>query len=190
MKKILLFLPVLALFATGFMSCMQPKQWNHEQRETLREALSSYRQMVYLDNLNDEEFMLFSDNVGAALEGSYPVYTTFIEMPGVSDTIEMLVTTTIVEELNADAHNMRHLYPYASLVSQGMLPAGLDHAQQKAFYRCFASKVNAAGWTMGQFFNAIQTDTTTMSQIRQMQTQCANSLFNWVLTEVEVVETN
>lgn len=190
MKKILLFLPVLAFFATGFMSCMQPKQWNHEQRETLREALRSYRQMVYLDNLNDEEFMLFSDNVAAALEGSYPVYTTFIEMPMVSDTIDMVVVSTIVEELNADVHNMRHLYPYADLVSQGVLPAGLDHAQQKAFYSCFASKVNSAGWTMGQFVNAILVDTTNMSQIRQMQTQCANSLFNWVLTEVEVIETN
>lgn len=84
---------------------------------------------------------------------------------------------------------MRHIYPYAYLVSQGVLPAGLDHQQQRSFYNCFASKVNAAYATMGQFFNAILADTTDQSQIRQMEAQCANDLFDWVLTDVEVVET-
>lgn len=49
--------------------------------------------------------------------------------------------------------------------------------------------MNAAYATMGQFFNAILADTTDQSQIRQMEAQCANDLFDWVLTDVEVVET-
>ena len=65
----------------------------------------------------------------------------------------------------------------------------LDHQQQKAFYNCFAGKVNAAYSTMSQFFNAILADTTDMSQIRQMEAGCANDLFDWVITEVEVTET-
>ena len=113
--------------------------------------------------------MVFTDGVTETPEGDYPVYATFIQMPGVDDTVEMVVVTTIVDELNADAHNMRHIYPYAYLVSQGVLPAGLDHQQQRSFYNCFASKVNAAYATMGQFFNAILADTTDQSQIRQME---------------------
>ena len=103
------------------------------------------------------------------LEGTYPVYATFVEMPGVTDTVDMVVVTTIVDELNADARNMRHIFPYNYLVAQGVLPAGLDHDQQKAFYNCFAGKVNDTYDTMSQFFNAILADTSDMSQLRQLQ---------------------
>ena len=133
MKKILLCICLLSTFAAGLVGCSQQRQWNHEQRKAMREALRSYRQMVYLDDLSDDEFVLFTDEVAGDLEGAYPVYTTFVEMPGVTDTVDMVVVTTIVDELNADAHNMRHIYPYNYLVAQGVLPAGLDHQQQKAF---------------------------------------------------------
>ncbi len=188
MKKILLCVPVLAIFAAGFFGCSQQKQWNHEQRKAAREALRSYRQMVYLNDLTDDEFVLFSDQVGNMLEVAYPTYTTFIEMPGAADTVDMVVISTIVDALDADARNMRHIYPYNYLVAQGMLPAGLDHEQQRAFYSCFASKVNAAYLSMEQFFNAILADTTDTSQIRQMESQCANELFSWVVTEVDIME--
>lgn len=188
MKKILLCVPLLALFAAGLIGCSQQRQWNHEQRKAMREALRSYRQMVYLDDLNDAEFVLFTDDVAGQLENSYPVYVEFVEMQGVDDTVDMVVVSTIVDELDADAHNMRHIYPYSTLVAQGVLPAGLDHSQQKAFYTCFAGKVNATYATMGQFFNAILADTTDLSQIRQLESQCANDLFSWVVTEIDITE--
>ena len=189
MKKLLLSTSLLALFAAGFIGCSQRQQWNHEERKAMREALDSYRQMVYLDDLTDAEFVLFSDEVAGALENAYPVYAAFIQMPGVNDTVDMVVVTTIVEELNADAHNMRYIFPYNYLVKQGVLPSGLDHNQQKAFYTCLAGKVNATYSTMDQFFNAILADTTDLSQLRQLETQCANDLFDWVVTEIDVVET-
>ena len=42
---------------------------------------------------------------------------------------------------------------------------------------------------MDQFFNAILADTSDMSQIRRLESQCANDLFSWVVTEVDVIET-
>lgn len=189
MKKLLLSLPLLGLFAIGFGSCSQQREWNHEQRKAMREALKDYRQMVYLNDLTDPEFIVFTDSVTGDLEAAYPVYTEFIEMQGVDDTIDMVVVTTIVEQLNADAHNMRHIFPYEMLVSQGVLPAGLDHGQQRAFYKCLAGKVNATYWSVDQFFRAIWADTTDLSQIRQLECQCANDLFDWTVTEVEMVET-
>ena len=189
MKKILLCVPLLAMFAAGLVGCSQQRQWNHEQRKAMREALRSYRQMVYLDDLTDAEFVVFTDDVAGQLENSYPVYVEFVEMQGVDDTVDMVVVSTIVDELDADAHNMRHIYPYSTLVAQGVLPAGLDRSQQKAFYECFAGKVNAAYATTEQFSNAILADTTDLSQIRQMESQCANDLFSWVVTEVDITET-
>lgn len=188
MKKILLSTLLLTLFAAGFVGCSQKREWNQDQRKQMREQLRDYRRMVYLDDLNDAEFVVFTDNVAGELEESYPVYTTFISMPGVEDTVDMVVVTTIVDELNADARNMRHIYPYNYLVAQGVLPAGLDHEQRHAFYNCFAGKVNSTYDSMMQFFNAILADTTDMSQIRQIETQCANDLFGWTVTEVDVVE--
>ena len=189
MKKLLLCLPLLALFAAAFPGCSKQRQWNHEQRKAMREALRDYRKMVYLDDLTDAEFVLFTDQVAGTLENAYPVYVEFIQMEGVDDTVDMVVVTEIVDELNADARNMRHIFPYNLLVAQGVLPAGLDHEQQRAFYNCFAQQVNDTYQTMGQFFNAILADTTDMSQISQLQSQCANDLFQWVVTEIDITET-
>lgn len=189
MKKLLLCLPLLALVAAGFSGCSKQRQWNQDQRKAMREALRSYRQMVYLDDLTDAEFVLFSDQVAGDLENAYPVYVEFIQMEGVDDTVDMVVVTQIVDELNADARNMRHLFPYNVLVAQGMLPEGLDHNQLKSFYSCFASKVNDTYSTMGEFFNAILADTTDLSQISQIESQCANDLFDWEVTEIDITET-
>jgi len=189
MKKILLCVPLLALLAAGFTSCSKERRWNNEQRQAMRESLRDYRRMAYLDDLNDTEFIVFTDDVANTLENSYPVYTTFIQMPGVNDTVDMVVVTAIVDELNADARNMRHIYPYSYLVAEGVLPAGLDHDQTHAFYKCFAGKVNASFNSMSQFFNAILADTTDTSLIRRLETQCANDLFGWTVTEIDIVET-
>ena len=155
----------------------------------MREALRDYRKMVYLDDLTDAEFVLFTDQVAGTLENAYPVYVEFIQMEGVDDTVDMVVVTEIVDELNADARNMRHIFPYNVLVAQGILPQGLDHDQLKAFYNCLATKVNNTYSSTGQFFNAILADTTDLSQISQLESQCANDLFNWEVTEIDITET-
>lgn len=188
MKKILLCLPFVALLAAGFMGCSAKREWKHDERKAVRQALQEYRDWVYLNDLNDAEYALFVDEVAGDLEGAFPVYATFVAMPGVNDTVEVVVVETIVDYLNADMNNMRHIYPYTYLVAEGVLPAGLDRSQQRQFYNCFASKVNAAYLTMGQFFNAVLADTTNHSQIRQLENQCANDLFGWTITEIDIIE--
>ena len=185
MKKLLvLSTAAVALLASA---CSQQAQWNREQRQQMRERLNQYKQMVYLQDLTEPEFVIFSDNVAAELEDEYPVYATFVRMPGVNDTVDAVVITTIIDELDADAHNMRHLYPYHYLVAQGVLPEGLDRSAQRAFYRCFANRVNNYYSSMEQFFNAVLADTTNNSQIARMQAQCANELFDYVV-EIDEIE--
>ena len=41
---------------------------------------------------------------------------------------------------------------------------------------------------MNQFFNAVLADTTDSSAIRRMENECANDLFGWQITEVDVLE--
>ena len=181
-------MPLVALVLVGMMSCSKKREWNHQQRQAMRQALRDYREMVYLNDLTDAEYLLFTDEVATDLETAYPVYAAFIEMPGVEDTVDMVVVETIVDYLDADAHNMRHIYPYASLVAEGILPKGLDHRQQRQFYTCFAEQVNQQFVTMNNFVSAILADTTANSAIRQIESQCANTLFGWVITEVDIVE--
>lgn len=188
MKKNLLFCVVVATFLAPIGCSQKVKQWSHNERKAVKEALNEYRQMIYLEDLTDAEFGLFADGVAIDLENSYPVYAEFIEMPGVDDTVEMVVVTTIVEELNTDARNMRHLYPYDYLVAQGVLPAGLSREQQRAFYNCFSQQVNQQFNSMQSFFNAISADTTSYSTISRIQSNCANQLFGWVVTEVDIIE--
>ena len=190
MKKFILSFAVVALIFGGLLACGEQTKWNREERQAMRNLLRDYRKMVYLNDLSEAEYMLFTDDVIASVEEAYPVYTTFVEMPAVNDTVQVYVVTTIVDELNADAHNMRHIYPYRYLVSEGMLPEKLSLEQQRQFYKCFAQKVNQTFLTMQQFFNAVMADTTAQSQIRQLQSQCANDLFGWVIEvdEIDVVE--
>lgn len=186
MKKILLSLSLIlvAMAATG---CSQKAKWDHKQKQAMREGLRQYRDMIYLQDLTEPEFVIFTDSVTGNIEEVYPVYTTFIAMPNVDDTVEEFVITTIVEELDADAHNMRHIFPYRYLVSQGILPDRLTHEQQRNFYKCLAQKVNNNFSSTEQFLNAILADTTASAQIAKLQQACASELFNWVVEVDEVI---
>lgn len=188
MKKILLSISLI-LAAVAIVGCSQQAKWDHHQKQAMRENLRQYRDMIYLEDLTEPEFIIFTDSVTGNIEEVYPVYATFMQIPNVDDTIDMFVITTIVEELNEDAHNMRHIFPYRYLVSQGMLPDKLSHEQQRAFYNCLAQKVNNNFASVEQFLNAILADTSANSQIAQFQRECANELFNWVIEVDEVITT-
>ena len=186
MKKFLLSVSVVALVFGSLFACSEQTKWNREERQAMRNLLRDYRKMAYLADLSEAEYMLFTDRVLASVEADYPVYTTFVEMPGVNDTVQVYVVTTIVEQLAADASNMRHLYPYRDLVAANILPDGLSRAQQNAFYQCFANSVDNTYATPLQLVNAIVADTVQTSQIAQMQAACANELFGWTIEIIEV----
>ena len=186
MKKFILSFAVVALTLGGLFACGEQTKWNREERQAMRNLLRDYRKMIYLNNLTEAEYMLFTDQVLAAVEEDYPVYTTFIEMPAVNDTVQVYVVTTIVEQLNADAANMRHIYPYRDLVAANILPDGLTRGQQNAFYQCFANAVDNTYSNAEQLVNAIVADTVQTSQIAQMQSNCANELFGWTVEIIEV----
>lgn len=186
MKRILLAIMAFAS-VVGVVSCSTAQRWSEKERRSVRDEVRAYRDMVYLDNLEQAEFDLFSNDVVDAIEVDYPVYTTFIELPGRGDTVEVYVVSTIVSELAANAHNMRKIYPYRELVAEGILPSNLDRQAQRAFYECFARKVDNNFASVGAFFNAVMADTTSNSKIEQLQRQCASDLFDWVVEVDEVI---
>ena len=190
MKKILLYL-ILATSIVAAVSCSKQAKWNHEQKQALRKALKTYREMIYLQDLTDPEFGIFTDDVANDIETEYPVYASFIQLPAVDDTLDMFVVTAIVEQLNENASNMRHIYPYHDLVKQGILPDKLTHDQRHAFYKCLAEKVNNYYTSVNDFLSDVLKSTTdSKSQISKFQSECANDLFDWVIevTEVDIVE--
>ena len=175
---------MVALFAA--VGCSKQREWSDKERHALRKDIKAYRDMLYLDNLAEAEFDAFSGDVVEAIEIDYPVYTTFIELPARGDTVEVYVVSMIVNELDADAHNMRNIYPYPWLVAEGILPAGLNHQAQRAFYECFARKVDNYYVTTEAFFDALLNDTAEDGTLSNMQMQCAAELFDW---GVEIDET-
>lgn len=191
MKKILLSLSLLAVM-TAWVGCSQQAKWDHKQKQALRNTLVSYREMVYLQDLTEPEFTIFTDGVAGDIETAYPVYATFMQLPAVDDTLDMFVVTAIVEQLQEDASNMRHLYPYHSLVKKGILPDKLTHQERHAFYNCLAQKVNRYyNSSIGEFLSdVLKSDSTSNTQIGKFQSECANDLFDWVIevTEVDVIE--
>ena len=65
------------------------------------------------------------------------------------------------------------------LVEEGILPAGLNHQAQRAFYECFARKVKQYYPSTLAFFNAVVGDTASQTTLTNMQMQCAADLFDW-----------
>lgn len=190
MKKFVHYL-VVAITIIAAASCSKQAKWNHEQKEALRNALKTYREMIYLQDLTEPEFMIFADDVAGDIEGAYPVYASFVQLPAVDDTLDMFVVTAIVEQLNENANNMRHIYPYHTLVKQGILPDKLSHDERHAFYKCLAQKVNNYYTSVNEFLSdVLKSDTNAQTQISKFQSECANDLFDWVIevTEVDVVE--
>jgi hypothetical protein len=186
MKRTLLAIIAIAAIAC-VVGCSSGRRWSEKERADVRREVRAYRDMAYLDNLEEVEFDIFAGDVTEAIEIDYPVYTTFVELPGRGDTVEVYVVQTIVSELQADAHNMRKLYPYKELVAEGVLPPNLDRQAQRAFYQCFANSVDNTFASTSAFFNAVLADTTANSQIEQMQRQCASDLFDWVVEVDEII---
>ncbi len=171
MRKILLFVTVAALFATA---CSTPQgRWNRQQKRELRHALHEYRNLVYLQNMSDAEFILFTDDVAGLLEDSYPNYVEFVEMPGVNDTIEAVVVTTIVSDLQANHHNMRHFFPYEVLRRAGVLPADMKREHLVDFYNCLAQSVNRYFGSYEAFVYAALASSLDDAMIVKFQQQCA-----------------
>ena len=186
MKKSLLFIAIAAGMVT-MVGCTTERGWSEKDRKELRNELRAYRDMIYLDNLAEVEFDNFSGDVVEAVVYDYPVYTTFYEMPGRGDTLDVYVVSTIVERLDADPINLRNIYPYEWLVSEGILPAGLNNQAQRAFYDCLSRKVKRHFHTAHRFIYAIMNDPTASNIVADMQMACAADLFDWGVVVEETV---
>ena len=176
---------IVAVVAT-IVGCSAERRWGIEERRALREDIRTLRDMAYLDNLTEVEFDTFAGDVIEAIEIDYPVYTTFVELPSRGDTVEVYVVTTIVEALNANPHNLRNLYPYAMLVGDGILPAGLSHQALRAYYDCLSYKVRHYYPTTFAFYTAVADSPTTPDAITAMLTSCAAELFDYVNEELVI----
>lgn len=187
MKKSLLFIAIAAGMVT-MVGCTQNKSWGERERDALRNELRAYRDMVYLDDLAEVEFNDFSGDVIEAVEVDYPVYTVFYELPGRGDTLDVYVVSTIVERLDDNPHNLRHIYPYSWLVTEGILPAGLDRQAERAFYDCLSHKVKRHYHSSRKFINALLNDLNASNTIANMQMECAAELFDWGITTIEIDE--
>ncbi len=190
MKKSLLFFTI-AMGVVTLVCCTEKRGWNHDDRKAVRNEIDNYRDMVYLEDLEVVEFDDFSGDVIEAIEIDYPTYALYYELPGRGDTLDVYVVSTIVERLDTDPHNLRHIFPYSWLVAEGVLPAGLDKQAQRAFYDCLSQKVKRQYHTSRRFLYALMNDPNAGNAVMQMQNDCAMELFDWGMEvdETVVVET-
>lgn len=176
---LLLLLTIAGVACTPRATTTTSSEWTRQQRQQMRRTLLQYRDMVYIDEMTDAEFIIFANNVTDEIEYVYPLYTEFIEFPAVSDSIDMYVTTTIVEQLDADGANIRHIYPYRQLRRESILPEGLSRKELRAYYKCLARKINSEYSDFSEFFAAVVANTTNKGDITKLQAECAMSLFNY-----------
>lgn len=142
-QGIALVIATMGIVGASLSACgTKNKGWNEEQRASAREMLSEWRDVAYLNALSDAEWAMFAGDVADILEMQWPSYVEFMAMPMVDDSVELVVVTAIVNEIEANSRNMRHIFPYHTLVRLEVLPTGLTHHQQTEFYQCLAAMVD------------------------------------------------
>ena len=171
MKKILLGLILLA----GLTACHN-RHWTPEQRVRLREQIRAYREWSYIQNMNDAEFMMLTDDVAALIEGNYPNLMAFNNTPGANDSITTTVVGVISNYITTDARNMRYLFPYNGLVRQGVLPEGMNREHIRDFYKCMASKINSGYVSMESFLWSAMQNKIDNTVVGQIQRDCATQV--------------
>lgn len=185
MKRIL-FLCSLCAVMLG--ACNSRREWNTSQRQQMRDRLRACRQWVYLNDMTDAEYMVFTDGVVGTLEEFYPNYGVLVTYPAVEDTISEVVVRAIVADITTDARNMRHLFPYNHLVRQGVLPRGMSHDQLKAYYQCLADKINDGYISMRSFLWQAMQERVDTTRVGRYQRSCAQELSLDVLVDVQVTD--
>ena len=65
MKKFLLSVAIVALIFGGVFACGEQTKWSREERQAMRNLLRDYRKMVYLNDLTEAEYMLFTDTANS-----------------------------------------------------------------------------------------------------------------------------
>ena len=176
---------LLIAVVVALTSCGNSRSWSTQEREAAQKMLREWREIVYLNDLTEEEFALFANNVTDLLQMEYPSYVEFVEMPMVGDSVEMVIVTTIAGELKATPERMRYIFPYGRLVDMEILPAGLPVGQQEAFYRCFTEKVNALYGSMQRFvWDAVYSRLDDAIILRLMR-QCASPYWEVDMVIVE-----
>lgn len=177
---------MLLLCAASFSACSSKKEWNTSQRQQMRDRLRAYREWVYLNDMTDAEYMVFTDGVVGTLEEYYPNYGVLVTYPAVEDTIAQVVVATIVTDIKTDARNMRHLFPYNHLVQQGVLPKGMSRDQLKAYYQCLADKINDGYISMRSFLWQAMQQRVDTTRVGQFQRSCAQDLSLDVVVDVQM----
>ena len=175
---------IFLLFA--LLACTK-RPWSEQQRSYAHKMLREWRNAVYLNDLTEEEYALFSGRVTDILETRYPSYVEFVEMPMVGDSVEMVVVATISSELKATPERLRHIFRYDDLVELGTLPAGLTRHQQNNFYRCLAERINQTYGFMQRFvWDAIYSKLDD-SLVAQMLRHCAAPFWDTEL-DITIIE--
>ncbi len=187
MRKLLLIM-IVAATVCGCKNTHRNHKWTEEQKREMKQMLDMYRDMVYLENLTDAEFLLFTDDVVDTLEAGFPNYVAFVAMPAVNDTVDTYVVATIVEEIKANRRNMRHIFPYERLVANNILPAGMPHEQILEFYNCMAQNVNGYFGSYQAFVYGALNSMIDDMVIANFQQKCAAPY--WTEETVTIIQSN
>ncbi|MFI3285064.1 MAG: hypothetical protein R3Y08_00255 [Rikenellaceae bacterium] len=168
-KSLLSAIVVLMLLTIG---CSQPTKWTDDERVEFAATIDNYRDMVYLNEFNNAEFVLFANNISTDVERSYPIYSQLVVMPSYNDSLDMWVVASIIEDIDADATSLRYLYPYRTLINQGILADSLSVEQLNDFYRCLSGKINNNYESVENFFYKVLTNDVESSQIERVAKEC------------------
>lgn len=180
-KKIL----ILLLMVSALAACTKAKKWSEKEREAVRNEINAFRTHHFLSDMTDGEYAVFAETVTTNLENKYPDAGALNAMPGMNDTIAMVVVETIGEGLDANYKNMRFIFPYSTLVVNGILPEKLSKEQLDAYYSCLASKVNATFPTKKAFLMSISNGVGNSPTVLGMLQECAVQLGAEMATQMQ-----
>lgn len=154
-------------------SCGKKSAWTPKQRTQAREMIDQWREWAYVGQMSESEFADFASRTIEQLETRYPSFVEFVAMPMAGDSVEVVMVAEIVEDLRADSHNLRRLFPYRMLVEGGILPDGLSRHQQADYYACLLLHIEQQCGSLGDFVWMVVWGTEESTAIARIMADCA-----------------
>lgn len=169
MKKIILALSAVALIV----SCSQTRQWTDKEREAVRKELRDHRDRSAIRHMEAANYTNLENCVLETVEQTYPDYNQYDKLTGKTDTLIGFFTDCTEYTIGKDFENLPLLFPYAQLVENSILPAGLTTDQQNAFYDCLKESVKELYRTPGQFTVALFDEPGVPTELADAMQRCA-----------------
>ncbi len=170
MKRIVTLVAAIVLLS----GCVSSETgWSDAQKEEVRSQMSDNREKFMLQYMSEEHFASLQSCVLEALTAIFPAYEEYAELNDRAETLDGMMCDCAVDAMGANYENLKTVFPWETLRTAGILPAGKALVPETQFYNQLATLIRNLYPNPDAFVIALMLDPNAQNDLRQMMAQSA-----------------